>query len=123
MKQLDCKTILVPAVRPPVVNTILEDYEMRVYQIPEVHDLIDQDHAHYPYEKKFEEARSEPLIVLHTSGTTGFPKPVIWTHDWAASFAEERYLTPPSGYDSMDGLMQGTRLFSLMPPFHVSGHW
>jgi acyl-coenzyme A synthetase/AMP-(fatty) acid ligase len=120
MKQLNCKTMLVPTIRPDVVNTILEVYEMRVYQIPELKDLLDQDYTHYPYEKTFDEARSEPLVALHTSGTTGLPKPVIWTHDWASSFAEERYLAPPSGFDLMDGLVQGARMFSLMPPFHVS---
>lgn len=120
MKELDCKTMLVPTVRPPVTNMILEAYEMRVYQIPELRDLLDQDHPSYPYEKTFDEARSEPLVALHTSGTTGLPKPIIWTHDWAASFAEERYLPPPPGFDSMDSLMLGVRLLSLMPPFHVS---
>ena len=120
MQQLDCKTMLVPTVRPLVTNAILEAYDMRVYQIPELADLIDQDYPLYPYEKTFDGARGEPLVVLHTSGTTGFPKSIIWTHGWAASFAEERFLAPPSGYDSMDKLMLGVRLFSLMPPFHVS---
>lgn len=120
MKQTNCKTMLVPTVCPPVTKAILEAYQMRACQVPELGDLLDQDHPHYPYEKTFDEARSEPLVVLHTSGTTGFPKPIIWTHDWAASFAKERHLAPPEGYDSMDQLMLGVRLFSLMPPFHVS---
>ena len=81
MKDTDCVTLLVPSTRPPVTNTILEAYEMRVYQIPELQDLLDPDHPHYPYEKTFDEARDKPLVALHTSGTTGFPKPVIWTHD------------------------------------------
>lgn len=54
------------------------------------------------------------------SGTTGSPKPIIWTHDWAASFTHERGLAPPPGLESMDRLMLGVLLFSLMPPFHVS---
>lgn len=120
LKLLNSNTMLVPAVRPPVTDTILQAYEMRVCQIPELKDLLDQEHPHYPYDKSFEEARNEPLVALHTSGTTGLPKPIIWTHDWAASFAAERYLAPPSEFDSMDGLLLGVRLFSLMPPFHVS---
>jgi acyl-coenzyme A synthetase/AMP-(fatty) acid ligase len=32
---------------------------------------------HFPYEKTFEEAEWEPFCVLHTSGSTGLPKPVI----------------------------------------------
>lgn len=120
LRLLNSNTMLVPAVRPPVTNMILQAYEMQVYQIPELKELLDQDHPHYPYEKSFEEARNEPLVALHTSGTTGLPKPIIWTHDWAASFAAERYLAPPPGFESLDKLMLGVRLFSLMPPFHVS---
>lgn len=120
MKDTNCLTLLVPSIRPPVSNMILEVYEMRVYQIPELNDLLDQDHSPYPYEKTFDEARNEPLVALHTSGSTGFPKPIIWTHGWAASFARERYLAPPLGFDSIDRLMLGVRLLSLMPPFHVS---
>ena len=83
-------------------------------------DLLHQDHPHYHFDKTFEQARSEPLVVLHTSGTTGLPKPIIWTHDWAASFARERQLSPPPGFKSSDALLLGNRLLSLMAPFHVS---
>lgn len=81
MKQLNCKTLLLPTKRPPDVDSILDIYGMRVFQIPELTDLLDQTHPDYPFDKTFDEARSETLIVLHISGTTGFPKPVIWTHD------------------------------------------
>jgi acyl-coenzyme A synthetase/AMP-(fatty) acid ligase len=32
---------------------------------------------HVPYEKTFEQAEWEPFCVLHTSGSTGLPKPVV----------------------------------------------
>ena len=54
MKQSDCRTMLVPSIRPPVTNMILEAYEMPVYQVPELGDLLDQDHPHYLYEKTFD---------------------------------------------------------------------
>ncbi|KAL2151784.1 hypothetical protein VTH82DRAFT_6882 [Thermothelomyces myriococcoides] len=31
----------------------------------------------YPYNKTFEQAEWDPLLILHTSGSTGFPKPVV----------------------------------------------
>ena len=34
----------------------------------------------YLYEKTFEEAAHDPIVIVHTSGTTGMPKPILWTH-------------------------------------------
>jgi acyl-coenzyme A synthetase/AMP-(fatty) acid ligase len=33
--------------------------------------LCDQDARHYEYSKTWDEAKSEPWIIFHTSGTTG----------------------------------------------------
>jgi len=118
--QLNAKVLLQPAGPLPIVNAILSKRAMDLYQIPNLDDLLGKQYSHYPYTKTFEQARSDPLVVVHTSGTTGAPKPIIWTNEWADSFGAERYLEPPSGFASMDGYLLGTRIFSLMPPFHVS---
>ena len=34
----------------------------------------------YLYEKTFEEARQDPIMIVHTSGTTGMPKPIVLNH-------------------------------------------
>ncbi|KAF2490390.1 acetyl-CoA synthetase-like protein [Lophium mytilinum] len=118
--QLDGKIMLTPASRPAITDMVLAKHEMEVHQVPELDELLDQVHPHYPYDKTFEEALAEPLVAVHTSGTTGFPKPIIWTHEWADSFGAERYLQPPANFESMDGHILGTRVFSLMPTFHAS---
>lgn len=42
--------------------------------IPELEVLLEPDPvSHYPYEKTFEEAKHDPYLILHTSGTTGDP--------------------------------------------------
>lgn len=119
LSSIDCKTMLTPEIRPPVVDSILDCYSMRLLQIPTLDDLLEQTHPHFPFKKTFKKARNEPLVVLHTSGTTGLPKPIIWTHDWAASFAEQRTLVDPPGFELSDRQLLGNRILSLMPPFHV----
>lgn len=125
MKAVDCKAILTSSIiteMSEIVEQVAERHgDIQVYQVPMTTFFLDGKYDSFPYEKSFEEARDEPLVVLHTSGTTGFPKPVIWTHDWAASFALQRYLEPPEGYESLDRLILGTRVFSLFPQFHA-GH-
>lgn len=54
------------------VDDILAARQMRHVVIPDLEDLLDPTKApHYPYEKTFEEAKNDPYVVLHTSGTTG----------------------------------------------------
>ncbi|KAF1948194.1 acetyl-CoA synthetase-like protein [Byssothecium circinans] len=104
-----------------IVDQVLAHRQMSIHTVPDLDQLLDEQHQDYAYEKTFDDARSEPLVALHTSGTTGFPKPIIWTHDWADSFGLERSLEPPQGFESMDGHLLGTRVLSFMPPFHASG--
>lgn len=40
----------------------------------------EQEVEPFPYEKTFEEAEWEPAAVLHTSGSTALPKPIVLTH-------------------------------------------
>ena len=82
--------------------------------------LLDTHHMHVPFTKTFEEALSDPLFVVHTSGSTGIPKPLIYTHAFAATNTNMMSLDPPPGYESQDRMYQGKRVFITFPPFHVS---
>jgi acyl-CoA synthetase (AMP-forming)/AMP-acid ligase II len=122
LQKLESKIMLTPSTPFPVVNGILEKRDMDVYQVPELFILLNQRPREFPYTKTFEHAKTEPLVVLHTSGTTGFPKPIVWSHDWAHSFAEGNALQSPEGTEPMLGrqfFRRGTRMLTLMPAFHV----
>lgn len=56
----------------------------------------------------------------HTSGSTGLPKPLIYTHDTLARNTRMMSLEPPPGSESQHRVYQGARVFSAFPPFHVS---
>ena len=120
MNLVGCKTLLVPEERLPIIDLVLNESEMRTLQTPKLKELLQHTHPEYPFNKNFQDAQNEPLVVLHTSGTTGLPKPIIWTHAWAASFGEQRQLTPPPGFELSDAMLLRTRILSLMPPFHVN---
>jgi acyl-coenzyme A synthetase/AMP-(fatty) acid ligase len=102
-----------------VITGLLEAYPLNVLTIPSLHTLLDGQAHTYPYTKTFEEGKHDPLVVVHTSGSTGMSKPLIWTHEFAAANYNMIQLDPPAGYKSQDRLFQDNRVFFLFPPFHV----
>lgn len=55
---------------------------IQVLELPNIAELVEKPHPHFPYEKSFDSAKDEPFAVLHTSGTTELPKPIVWNHDY-----------------------------------------
>ncbi|TVY56661.1 Non-canonical non-ribosomal peptide synthetase FUB8 [Lachnellula cervina] len=115
---LDCKVILAPTPRPPPTTAILAEHTMQILEVPSVEHLITTKYPFFPFNKTFGHAWNEPLVVFHTSGSTGLPKPIIWTHGYASSVSNLIQMDPPEGYNSQERLYQANRVFVMFPPFH-----
>lgn len=74
--------LLPPKFPLPIVKQIQAAKHMQVLEIPGAqHWLMSEEPAvPYPYTKTYAEARLDPWVVLHTSGSTGMPKPINQTH-------------------------------------------
>ncbi|KAH0380094.1 acetyl-CoA synthetase-like protein, partial [Aureobasidium melanogenum] len=70
----------------------------------------------YAYSKPYSKAHLDPVMVVHTSGTTGLPKPVIWTNDMLCSV--DRLHTLPGSAATQ---MAGQSIYCALPTFHTSG--
>ena len=117
----DCRLLLTPStLQSPLVLGLSEAHPLQVIDSPPLEELLKTPFPHYPFPKKFEEARKEPLLVAHTSGTTAVPKPIIYSHDFAASYIQYNQLEPPEGFESQVSLCQSNRFFMTLPFFHVS---
>jgi acyl-coenzyme A synthetase/AMP-(fatty) acid ligase len=117
---LNVKTILAAGpLYPDIVKTLTAAHPRNLLRIPDVEQLLGQSYPHYAFGKRFDEAHDEPLLVLHTSGTTALPKPIIITHDWVASWCRGTQSEPPTGTEILDRLHQGNRMLVMMPPFHA----
>ncbi|OGM40164.1 hypothetical protein ABOM_011672 [Aspergillus bombycis] len=121
LKRLDCTTLISPVPRPPPVTNILEASPLDVLDAPSVDELVSKEHRHFNFPKTYPEAAREILAVLHTSGSTGIPKPIFWTHDTACKHMEVVVLEPPEGYESLDHWNRGKRMYLVPPPFHAAG--
>lgn len=120
-----CDVFIMPPAFPlPSVKPILGARPMKVIEIPgQRHWYEDGQHRPYPYTKTYDEARLDPFVVLHTSGSTGHPKPIVQRHgtvtiiDSHNAFAE---LGLPLAFPCTD-LCKGKRIYLTFPLFHTAG--
>jgi acyl-CoA synthetase (AMP-forming)/AMP-acid ligase II len=111
--------------RLPVIQQTLEQRPMQVLQLPKLAELLDAEGTKpFPYAKEFKDAAQDPFCMLHTSGTTGVPKPISWSHGLIGTMDAVRLL-PPTGGDG--GLPpwtalwdEGDTIYSSFPMSHVS---
>ncbi|KAI9644957.1 hypothetical protein NHQ30_006992 [Ciborinia camelliae] len=118
----ECKVLVTTTPQPVQLQPMiaaLSSKGIRVLELPNILELIEKSHPHFPFEKTFEGAKNEPFVVLHTSGTTELPKPIVWTHDYYATATVEP--EPPAGYINQASLYAGVRIFNTLPYFHAAG--
>ncbi|GFN18907.1 NRPS-like enzyme [Aspergillus tubingensis] len=119
--RLSCTKLVTPVPHPPPVKAILEGHTLDILEVPSVDELISKEYAHFEFSKTYPEAAGEVLAVIHTSGSTGIPKPIFWTHDTACKHMHTTVLDPPRGHESQDSWLFGKRIFLVPPPFHAAG--
>ncbi|KAI0428957.1 acetyl-CoA synthetase-like protein [Xylaria sp. FL1042] len=121
MDKLDCKSLFYS--EGTQVDDILAARSIKHILVPSLDVLIDVDNRAecYPYTKTYEDAAFDPYAVLHTSGTTGDPKPLLFNHAITKSFYLQKSLPDVEGRShivlSNPGI--GTRVFLPTSPFHV----
>lgn len=118
----DCHFWVLPEQRVGRVDQLLEQRSMKVVPLPEVLELLDRAPVTtYPYTKTFDEARQDPFVVLHTSGSTGLPKPIIVPNGSLCTTDAHHLLPPIEGRLSQSQyFMTPHRAYSTFPNFHVS---
>ncbi|KAI0147409.1 putative NRPS-like enzyme [Xylariaceae sp. FL1272] len=119
-ESLECRTLVTTDPTPPPALAIVEAVNPRKLTAPSVDELLSTSYPPYVYEKTFQEARLDPLMVIHTSGSTGLPKPLIWTHETGARH-HNLSAREPSGGLSIDSFTHGERVLVTVPPFHGAG--
>lgn len=78
---------------------------------------------HVPYTKSWEEAKNDPFAVLHTSGSTGIPKPIIWKQALMAAADAYQNIPTWNGYEFFyeGARKRGSLGYCPMPLFHAFG--
>lgn len=120
-EKTDCRTLISPTNFPlPIVTQILKAKPMRYLDVYGADYWLhgSPEGKPYPYIKTFTEAESEPFVVLHSSGTTGLPKPIIQKHGTIVSLDS----LPSLGYQTaFPAMCAGKRAYLGFPFFHAGG--
>ncbi|KAL8928039.1 MAG: hypothetical protein Q9172_001094 [Xanthocarpia lactea] len=118
-----CNVLLTPDPPSKAAQEILSHRPMKRVVVPEIDRWLDAPLcAPFPYIKTFEQARYEPFVVVHTSGSTGLPKVVVLNHgSMAASDAfNDGAVARECGPMVLDAI-RNKRCFVSMPSFHIAG--
>ncbi|RYN27493.1 hypothetical protein AA0114_g12556 [Alternaria tenuissima] len=110
----------------PLVKDILEKRAMKLLELPLLKELLDADDVgYYPYTKAFAAAATDPFCYLHTSGSTGVPKPIPWSHGLIGTMDAIRLLPHVDGDDGLvpwtSDWREGDRIYSSFPMCHGAG--
>lgn len=119
----ECKTILKGAVTKVDHITAESSAAPRVLDVPELDELLTaHDSKPYPYGLSYEEAQYHPVVVLHTSGSTGQVNPIVQTHRSWATVDRHHLLASHEGLQpALTSLPHGGSILLAMPYFHAAG--
>ncbi|KAI9811859.1 MAG: putative NRPS-like protein biosynthetic cluster [Pycnora praestabilis] len=83
---------------------------------------------HYPFDKVFAEVEFDPILIVHTSGSTGSPKPITLSHGGFSLWDNHRNIPKTPGRRNQDyslfnfpGDPNGGKYYTTYPPFHLAG--
>jgi acyl-CoA synthetase (AMP-forming)/AMP-acid ligase II len=107
----------------PMMKPCLDQREMKAVTIDSVEHFLNVSSPPFPYDKTIDQSRWDPLVVLHTSGSTGIPKPIVARQ--GTFYALENMLRqgPFNGcpFAMADWGEKGTKILLSMPMFHGAG--
>ncbi|KAK2059819.1 male sterility protein [Colletotrichum caudatum] len=123
-KLSDCRLVARPASHRSTVASWVQHWDMKQVEIEPLHDILSKPQVpNIPFEKSAAQAEWDPLLVLHTSGSTGLPKPIVMKHGTVA-LTDRLYSMPEwNGTLLVSQMIQAntTKHFSPLPMFHAGG--
>ena len=123
LSSLECSKLIATSPAPVGVAFVqsMTSEKLTIPTLDELLDLKPEGVRAVTYRKSFEDAKTDPIFILHTSGSTGIPKPLIYTNEYVSRMYNAQDLVPPVGFDSVnEKLMKGSCIV-MLPPFHIAG--
>ncbi|OKL59056.1 hypothetical protein UA08_05968 [Talaromyces atroroseus] len=95
---------------------------MQTFAVPDPIEFLEGPPVkHYAYTKTFDEARQDPIVVLHTSGSTSLPKPIILTNGNSAAMDAHSLMRLIDEKAPQTVEWSNLTIFVTFPIFHAGG--
>ncbi|KAK1998808.1 male sterility protein [Colletotrichum falcatum] len=123
-KMSDCRLVARPASHRSIVASWVQHWAMEQLEIEPLDDILSKPQVpDVPFAKSAAEAEWDPIVVLHTSGSTGLPKPIVLKHGSVALSDRLHSLPGWNGTLPVAQVMQAiaAKHFSPLPMFHAGG--
>jgi len=122
-KATNCNFLFYDKSYESAVQLWLREREMKLIVVPSVNSWLQSSATPFPYSRTFDDAKWDPIVVFHTSGSTGIPKPIVHRH---GSYAISDAFHNMPDYQGAQFIMKewmarGKKVFLPMPLFHVAG--
>ena len=100
--------------------------DLKRMAINSLDELLEAQTETFPFNLTFDQAVDQPIVVLHSSGSTGLPKPVTMTHGTFAVLDNDRNFPSVPGRKNHDFTVwdfdtPDARIYEPFPPFHLAG--
>ncbi|KAL2800923.1 hypothetical protein BJX66DRAFT_348802 [Aspergillus keveii] len=125
IKETESPAILFDSSFSSTVTELTDVNEVVSVEVPGLVEFLTDTSStkEYPYPDSFENASDKPLVVFHTSGSTGMPKPVTFVHSALAASDNLRTLYSEDTYRvSVHRLLETAQsIYNGCPLFHLAG--
>lgn len=126
LEQTQCRHFLYAPEVDAVVKPLLEHRpDLHLHKTQALSDMVKPGTDHYVYDKKYDAVKWDPILVLHSSGSTGPPKPIVMNHATFAVGDNDRNLPTVPGRVNQNWSLwdfpQQETFFSPFPAFHLAG--
>ncbi|GLA05490.1 putative NRPS-like protein biosynthetic cluster [Aspergillus niger] len=130
-KETKCTHLLFSREKSPIAFRLKTlDWKMQFHEVPSVADIFsnESDASHFEFSKTYDEVVDKIAFMIHSSGTTGMPKPVPLTHGFLGTMDFAASIPMPPGRSSAffndlvsDDPNPKDLVLSSTPYFHLMG--
>ena len=122
LEKLECELLMTSEQMSDVTKHVLASRAMRKFILPGLDFFLeDKEVQQYPYTKTWNEARRDPYVVMHSSGTTGTPKILVLKQGTVAAHDAFQRFTEFGEEPWYGHYWTGKRVLTSFPWVHAGG--